>query len=148
MNLGRLRCRLAGSKKPPDGASWLRPLSSSAKFTCQSTMAILLVPKVVRRDEMQIVLPPNKVMKIQPCERTPHGMRWETQSTAGPSQGCVRFRQAKSATGRNCPLATSENWSVKGRFCCKSRLRQAAKRDSVVVTRFLARSIHDGPSEE
>ena len=33
-------------------------------------------------------------------------------------------------------------------FCCKSRLRQAAKRDSVVVTRFSVRSIHDGPSEE
>jgi hypothetical protein len=35
-----------------------------------------------------------------------------------------------------------------GRFCCKSRLRRAAKRDSVVVTRFSVRSIHDGPSEE
>ena len=35
-----------------------------------------------------------------------------------------------------------------GRFCCKSRLRQAAKRDSVVLTRISARSIHDGPSEE
>jgi hypothetical protein len=35
-----------------------------------------------------------------------------------------------------------------GRFCCKSRLRPGAKRDSVVLTRFSARSIHDGPSEE
>src|ERR1700684_969030 len=32
--------------------------------------------------------------------------------------------------------------------CCKSQLRQAAKHDSVVLTRFSARSIHDGPSEE
>jgi hypothetical protein len=38
--------------------------------------------------------------------------------------------------------------SACGRFCCKSQLRQAANRDSVVVTRFSARSIHDGPSEE
>ena len=35
-----------------------------------------------------------------------------------------------------------------GRFCCKSRLRQLANRDSVVLTRFSVRSIHDGPSEE
>jgi hypothetical protein len=35
-----------------------------------------------------------------------------------------------------------------GRFCCKSQLRRAANRDSVVLTRFSARSIHDGPSEE
>jgi hypothetical protein len=35
-----------------------------------------------------------------------------------------------------------------GRFCCKSQLRQTAKRDSVVLTRFSVRSIHDGPSEE
>src|SRR6204780_4560831 len=32
--------------------------------------------------------------------------------------------------------------------CCKSRLREATKRDSVVLTRFSARSIDDGPSEE
>src|SRR4030081_1679975 len=38
--------------------------------------------------------------------------------------------------------------SATGRFCCKSQLRQAAKRDSVVLTRISARSIHDGPSEE
>jgi hypothetical protein len=35
-----------------------------------------------------------------------------------------------------------------GRFCCKSQLRAVANRDSVVLTRFSARSIHDGPSEE
>ena len=38
--------------------------------------------------------------------------------------------------------------SEKCRFCCKSQLRQAAKRDSVVLTRFSMGSIHDGPSEE
>jgi hypothetical protein len=38
--------------------------------------------------------------------------------------------------------------SAKCRFCCKSQLRQTAKRDSVVLTRCSARSIHDGPSEE
>jgi hypothetical protein len=38
--------------------------------------------------------------------------------------------------------------SACGRFCCKSRLRQASKRDSVVLTRIAAESIHDGPSEE
>jgi len=38
--------------------------------------------------------------------------------------------------------------SASGRFCCKTRLRQAAKRDSVMLTRISARSIHDGPSEE
>jgi hypothetical protein len=32
--------------------------------------------------------------------------------------------------------------------CCKSRLRLTAKRDSVVLTRVSAKSIHDGPSEE
>jgi hypothetical protein len=37
---------------------------------------------------------------------------------------------------------------AKGRFCCKSPLRRACKRDSVVLTRIAARSIHDGPSEE
>jgi hypothetical protein len=35
-----------------------------------------------------------------------------------------------------------------GRFFCKSRLRQVSKRDSVVLTRISARSIHDGPYEE
>src|ERR1700722_3219368 len=42
-------------------------------------------------------------------------------------------------------------WPAKaavGRFCCRSRLREASKRDSVVLTRIAARSIHDGPSEE
>jgi hypothetical protein len=34
------------------------------------------------------------------------------------------------------------------RFCCKSRLREATKRDSVVLRRIASRSIHDGPSEE
>ena len=38
--------------------------------------------------------------------------------------------------------------SGNGRFCCKSRLRQATNRDSVTLTRISARSIHDGPSEE
>ena len=38
--------------------------------------------------------------------------------------------------------------SAIGRFCCKSRLRRWANRDSVVLTRILMRSIHDGPSEE
>jgi hypothetical protein len=38
--------------------------------------------------------------------------------------------------------------SVRCRFCCKSRLRLAVNRDSVVLTRISARSIHDGPSEE
>jgi hypothetical protein len=43
----------------------------------------------------------------------------------------------------------SQSWtSACGRFCCKSRLREAAKRDSVLLTRIAARSIHDGPSEE
>src|ERR1700721_406593 len=35
-----------------------------------------------------------------------------------------------------------------GRFCCRSRLREASKRDSVVLTRIAAGAIHDGPSEE
>lgn len=35
-----------------------------------------------------------------------------------------------------------------GRFCCESQLGQAQRRDSVVLTRIAARSIHDGPSEE
>jgi hypothetical protein len=39
-------------------------------------------------------------------------------------------------------------WSASCRFCCKSRLRPAANRDSVMLTRISARSIHDGPSEE
>lgn len=34
--------------------------------------------------------------------------------------------------------------SVIGRFCCKSQLRQGARRDSVVLTRIAARSIYDG----
>ena len=34
------------------------------------------------------------------------------------------------------------------RFCCKSHLRWASKRDSVVSTRIATRSIDDGPSEE
>jgi hypothetical protein len=37
--------------------------------------------------------------------------------------------------------------SAVGGFCCKSQLRLAANRDSVVLTRISARSIHDGPSE-
>jgi hypothetical protein len=52
------------------------------------------------------------------------------------------IRDARSHLGHN------DRTSGSGRFCCKSRLRQAANRDSVVVTRFSARSIHDGPSEE
>jgi hypothetical protein len=38
--------------------------------------------------------------------------------------------------------------SAIGRFCCKSRLREATKRDSVVLRRIAARSIRDGRSEE
>jgi hypothetical protein len=38
--------------------------------------------------------------------------------------------------------------SASDRFCCRSQLRLAANRDSVVLTRISARSIHDGPSEE
>jgi hypothetical protein len=38
--------------------------------------------------------------------------------------------------------------SEKCRFCCKSRLREATKHDSVVFMRIAARSIDDGPSEE
>jgi hypothetical protein len=38
--------------------------------------------------------------------------------------------------------------SAFGGFCCKSQLRRSANRDSVVLTRIAARSIHDGPSEE
>jgi hypothetical protein len=50
--------------------------------------------------------------------------------------------------GRSAAFCPGRVKSASGRFCCKSRLRHAAKRDSVVVTRFSARSIHDGPSEE
>ena len=45
-------------------------------------------------------------------------------------------------------LIQLERIAAIGGFCCKSQLRQAAKRDSVVMTRFSVRSIHDGPSEE
>ena len=44
--------------------------------------------------------------------------------------------------------AITGSMSVLCRFCCKSQLRQAVKRDSVVLTRFSVGSIHDGPSEE
>ena len=58
-----------------------------------------------------------------------------------PSNIKVRFRSP-------CSPRSGENEVRFGRFCCKSQLRQAAKRDSVVLTRIAARSIHDGPSEE
>jgi len=45
-------------------------------------------------------------------------------------------------------LQSRQLMSPVGGFCCKSQLRQTAKRDSVVLTRFSAGSIHDGPSEE
>jgi hypothetical protein len=48
--------------------------------------------------------------------------------------------------GEPRPPLELDTTSVVGQFCCKSRLRPAAKRDSVVLTRFSARSIHDGPS--
>ena len=35
-----------------------------------------------------------------------------------------------------------------GGFCCKSALRYAANRDSVLLTRIVARASHDGPAEE
>jgi Phage integrase, N-terminal SAM-like domain len=38
--------------------------------------------------------------------------------------------------------------SVKCRFCCKSQLRKAANRDSVLLTRISMRPSHDGPFEE
>ncbi len=34
-------------------------------------------------------------------------------------------------------LNSSNNVGLCGRFCCKSRLRQAAKRDSVALTQIL-----------
>jgi hypothetical protein len=46
------------------------------------------------------------------------------------------------------PVEGTLAMSVAGGFCCKSQLRQAANRDSVLLTRISARSIHDGPSEE
>ena len=59
------------------------------------------------------------------------------------------FIGIQRAIGRaNDVIEEGRPMSVNGRFCCKSRLRQAANRDSVVLTRISARSIHDGPSEE
>jgi hypothetical protein len=47
-----------------------------------------------------------------------------------------------------CLDASKVTTSASGRFCCKSRLRAAATRDSVTLMRISVRSIHDGPSEE
>jgi len=44
--------------------------------------------------------------------------------------------------------AVPEDHMVRKIDICRSRLRQASNRDSVVLTRIAARSIHDGPSEE
>jgi hypothetical protein len=45
--------------------------------------------------------------------------------------------------------STRTSWEVrKVPILLQKSLRQAAKRDSVALTRIAARSIHDGPSEE
>src|SRR5450756_511025 len=62
-------------------------------------------------------------------------------STPCRSPGALRFTPERRQVGHPA-------MSVSCRFCCKSQLRQAANRDSVVLTRFSARSIHDGPFEE
>ena len=38
--------------------------------------------------------------------------------------------------------------SAIGRFCCRSPLRHAANRDSILLTRISAGASHDGPTEE
>src|SRR5205085_2140073 len=65
----------------------------------------------------------------------------------------ARVNRVVSTVGRALPVFPYEQtlsalvgMSGKCRFCCKSRLRQATNRDSVVLTRISARSI--GPSEE
>ena len=70
-------------------------------------------------------------------------------------QGPSWVKSVALAVGRLLPvvpwkrtLSGPVTMSQKCRFCCKSRLRRAANRDSVVLTRFSVRSIHDGPSEE
>jgi hypothetical protein len=52
------------------------------------------------------------------------------------------------ASGYGHTIRTLSDNLSSGRFCCKSRLREATKRDSVVLTRIATRSIHDGPSKE
>jgi hypothetical protein len=49
---------------------------------------------------------------------------------------------------RRAELQKGDAMPAVGRFCCKSGLREASKRDSVLLMRIAARSIHDGPSEE
>src|SRR5205085_12427016 len=75
------------------------------------------------------------------------------QNTAVDTLGGSRMRESRTygsvrgARGNSRPYREPA-MSVHGRFCCKSRLREAAKRDSVLLTRIAARSTHDGPFEE
>ena len=67
------------------------------------------------------------------------------------NQSAKYRRQAGRTEGgphRRVTSSRTLGMSERCRFCCKSQLRLVANRDSVVLTRFSARSIHDGPSEE
>jgi hypothetical protein len=78
---------------------------------------------------------PPRAMVIMQCRRS---VKSGSHSPKMPLPLYPRKQTSRGQTGM----------SVSCRFCCKSQLRQTAKRDSVVLTRFAARSIHDGPSEE
>jgi hypothetical protein len=93
---------------------------------------------------------PKEVAVICPTEQVKmSATRWhdgQISSRRSPL-GLSTHQVSRSAS----PQQTSDQMritSVLCRFCCRSRLRQAANRDSVVLTRIAARSIHDGPSEE
>jgi hypothetical protein len=77
------------------------------------------------------------------AKRSFFGAAQEPHGAPGPTQG----RIAEMVTPTIASFGTV-GMSPLGRFCCKSRLREATKRDSVVLTRIAARSIHDGLSEE
>src|SRR5437868_8085134 len=57
-------------------------------------------------------------------------------------------RRAASLPGEGSTHLRGCGMTAVGRFCCRSPLRLAANRDSILLTRILVGASHDGSAEE
>jgi hypothetical protein len=74
--------------------------------------------------------------------------RVPAQAASGQTQNSGRIRALAGLPPNNRREATAASMSVRCRFCCRSRSRHAANRDSILLTRISARASHDGAAEE
>src|SRR5438105_15244249 len=80
---------------------------------------------------------------LQGAGRGPVKPRTKRVGSKANSAGRVRPPQLEAISYQAKPAM-----SPAGRFCCRSPLRLAANRDSILLTRILVGASHDGTPEE